>query len=86
MGNSFMDIANQPVLWLSCVPMVAIICYQAYSFLGNAYRTGLAMGMEVPTMDHYVTGKMFIRYSWDMLGDIGQFEKITINGELTSGT
>lgn len=46
----------------------------------------LAMGMEVPTMDHYVTGKMFIRYSWDMLGDIGQFEKITINGELTSGT
>jgi carbamoyl-phosphate synthase large subunit len=42
----------------------------------------LAMGADVPTMDHYQTGKMFIRYSWDMLGDIGQFEKITMNGEL----
>ncbi len=45
----------------------------------------LAMGMEVPVMDHYTTGKMFIRYSWDMLGDIGQFEKITMTGELTTG-
>ncbi len=42
----------------------------------------LAMGMEVPVMEHYKTGMMFIRYSWDMLGDIGQFEKITMNGEL----
>jgi carbamoyl-phosphate synthase large subunit len=42
----------------------------------------LAMGMEVPSMEDYQTGKMFIRYSWDMLGDISQFEKITMNGEL----
>jgi carbamoyl-phosphate synthase large subunit len=42
----------------------------------------LALGLEVPTMDRYQTGKMFIRYSWDMLGDIGQFEQITMNGEL----
>jgi carbamoyl-phosphate synthase large subunit len=42
----------------------------------------LALGQEVPTMDHFQTGKMFIRYSWDMLGDIGQFEKITMNGEI----
>lgn len=45
----------------------------------------LAMGMEVPVMEHYITGKMFIRYSWDLLGDIGQFEKITMTGELTAG-
>lgn len=42
----------------------------------------LALGMEVPSMEHYQTGKMFIRYSWDMLGDISQFEKITMNGEI----
>jgi carbamoyl-phosphate synthase large subunit len=42
----------------------------------------LALGQEVPAMDHFQTGKMFIRYSWDMLGDIGQFEKITMNGEI----
>ena len=42
----------------------------------------LSLGMEVPTMDTYQPGKMFIRYSWDLLGDIGQFEQITMNGEL----
>lgn len=42
----------------------------------------MAMGWEVPVMEQYQTGKMFIRYSWDMLGDISQFEQITMNGEL----
>lgn len=42
----------------------------------------LALGYEIPTMDHFRTGKMFIRYSWDMIGDIGQFERITMNGEI----
>jgi len=42
----------------------------------------MAMGWDVPSIEHYQTGKMFIRYSWDMLGDISQFEKITMNGEL----
>ncbi len=42
----------------------------------------LALGMDLPAMDSYQTGKMFIRYSWDMLGDIGQFEQISMNGEL----
>lgn len=46
----------------------------------------LAMGIEVPAMTEYQTGKMFIRYSWDMLGDINQFERITMNGELEPGT
>jgi carbamoyl-phosphate synthase large subunit len=41
----------------------------------------MSLGREVPVMDHYQTGKMFIRYSWDMLGDIGQFEQIAMNGE-----
>jgi carbamoyl-phosphate synthase large subunit len=39
----------------------------------------LAMGMEVPSYTDYQVGKMFIRYSWDMLGDISQFEQITMN-------
>lgn len=51
MDNSFMDVANQPVLWLACVPMIAIICYQAYSFMGKAYKTGLAMGMDKDSLN-----------------------------------
>jgi carbamoyl-phosphate synthase large subunit len=42
----------------------------------------LAMGEQVAAMSKYEVGKMFIRYSWDMIGDISQFEKLSINGEL----
>jgi carbamoyl-phosphate synthase large subunit len=42
----------------------------------------LAMGMNVESFTTYEVGKMFIRYSWDMLGDISQFEKISMEGEL----
>ncbi|GAO28975.1 ATP-grasp domain-containing protein [Geofilum rubicundum] len=46
------------------------------------YMVKMAMGENVPTSQEYQVGKMFIRYSWDMLGDIGQFEKISMDGEL----
>lgn len=42
----------------------------------------LAMGKEVQPFDSYETGKMFIRYSWDMITDIAQFHKISGSGEL----
>ncbi len=46
----------------------------------------LAMGQETPGFLNYQVGKMFIRYSWDMLGDISQFEKISMEGELSTGS
>ncbi len=42
----------------------------------------LAMGEEVKPVTEYEYGKMFIRYSWDLIGDIADFEKIIIFGEL----
>ena len=42
----------------------------------------LAMGEKVTPVTAYEYGKMFIRYSWDLLGDIADFEKIIIFGEL----
>ncbi|MDO9276557.1 MAG: ATP-grasp domain-containing protein [Lutibacter sp.] len=42
----------------------------------------LAMGEKVKPVTEYVSGKMFIRYSWDLIGDIADFEKIIIFGEL----
>ena len=30
----------------------------------------------------FEAGKMFIRYSWDLIGDIADFEKIIVFGEL----
>ncbi|MEA2042605.1 MAG: ATP-grasp domain-containing protein [Bacteroidota bacterium] len=42
----------------------------------------LALGKNVIPFKDYTAGKMFIRYSYDMIGDISQFEKLSITGEL----
>jgi len=42
----------------------------------------LAIGENVPPYKSYDVGKMFIRYSYDMIGDISQFEKLSMTGEL----
>jgi len=42
----------------------------------------LAMGMDVEPFKNYVSGTMFIRYSYDLIGNISQFEKLSIEGEL----
>jgi carbamoyl-phosphate synthase large subunit len=42
----------------------------------------LALGMEVKPYTEYAIGKMFIRYSWDHICDIKEFEKLSVNGEL----
>ncbi len=42
----------------------------------------LALGMEVEPMTHYEVGRMFVRYSYDMIVNIEQFQKISVNGEL----
>lgn len=42
----------------------------------------LAMGKKVDPYKTYTSGKMFIRYSWDMIVDLKEFEKISTTGEL----
>ncbi|MBN2236340.1 MAG: ATP-grasp domain-containing protein [Bacteroidales bacterium] len=42
----------------------------------------LAMNEKVEAMSTYSTGTMFVRYSYDMIGDISQFEKLSMTGEL----
>jgi carbamoyl-phosphate synthase large subunit len=42
----------------------------------------LAMGAKVKPFTKYDVGKMFIRYSWDMIVDREEFEQISIFGEL----
>lgn len=42
----------------------------------------LALGMEVKPMTHYDIGRMFVRYSYDMIVNIEQFQQISVNGEL----
>ena len=42
----------------------------------------LAMGEKIEPMTEYEIGKMFIRYSYDLIGNIQDFEKLSITGEL----
>ncbi len=42
----------------------------------------LALGKEVSPFDHYEAGKLFIRYSYDMVVDRERFEQLSVNGEL----
>ncbi len=42
----------------------------------------LAMGIDFEPYKTYKTGVMFIRYSYDLIGDISQFEQLNIKGEL----
>ena len=42
----------------------------------------MAMGETVEPFKKYDVGKMFVRYSYDMIVNLNEFEKISINGEL----
>jgi carbamoyl-phosphate synthase large subunit len=42
----------------------------------------LALGMDVMPFSKYEVGKMFIRYSWDLICDLQEFEKMATKGEL----
>lgn len=42
----------------------------------------LALGMEVEPYTEYLVGKMFIRYSSDLITDLKEFEKLSTLGEL----
>jgi carbamoyl-phosphate synthase large subunit len=42
----------------------------------------MALGETVEPFKNYQVGKMFIRYSWDLITDVGEFHKISGEGEL----
>jgi carbamoyl-phosphate synthase large subunit len=42
----------------------------------------LALGMEVEPYTQYEVGKMFIRYSYDLITNVKEFEKLSTQGEL----
>jgi len=42
----------------------------------------MALGEDVTPFEAYEVGKMFIRYSWDMICDLKEFETISTLGEL----
>ena len=42
----------------------------------------MALGEHIEPFENYESGKMFIRYAWDQIVDIGEFQQLTAFGEL----
>jgi carbamoyl-phosphate synthase large subunit len=42
----------------------------------------MALGEKVEPMTEYSVGKLFIRYSWDMVVDVSKFQQFTAFGSL----
>jgi len=42
----------------------------------------LALGEKVEPFTNFEVAKMFVRYSYDMIADLNDFQKISMNGEL----
>ena len=42
----------------------------------------LALGQKVEPYTEFKVGKMFVRYSYDLIVDVEEFHKISTNGEL----
>jgi len=47
-----------------------------------AMLVNLAMGHAQPALTEYEVGKIFVRYAWDLITDISEFQQISVNGEL----
>jgi carbamoyl-phosphate synthase large subunit len=45
----------------------------------------LACGENVEVFSKYEVGKIFIRYSWDLITDLKKYEQMTVNGEVNHG-
>jgi carbamoyl-phosphate synthase large subunit len=41
----------------------------------------LTLKGHIPPLKNYMTGKMFLRYSWDMIIDVAEFQKFSMKGE-----
>ena len=42
----------------------------------------MAFGEKVQPFENYEVGKIFIRYSWDLITDVNEFQIISGTGEL----
>jgi len=41
----------------------------------------MALGEKVVPFTSYESGKMFIRYSWDLITDVADFQEVSATGE-----
>ena len=80
----FMKTTNDEYFLIEINPRFPAWCYLTVGAGQNQIETlvNFAMGNEYKVYDTYEVGKLFIRYSYDMIVDMSDFEKISTIGEL----
>lgn len=80
----FMKTPEDDYYLIEINPRFPAWCYLAVGAGQNQVEqlVNLGMGQEVTYYNIYKIGKMFIRYSYDMIVDIDKFEQISTQGEL----
>ncbi len=80
----FMKTTNDEYYLLEINPRFPAWCFLAVGAGQNQVEAlvNLTMGKKVKPFKEYEVGKMFIRYSYDMIVDLKEFEQISTLGEL----
>lgn len=80
----FMKTTKDEYYLIEINPRFPAWCYLTVGAGQNQIETlvNFAMGNEYKVYDTYEVGKLFIRYSYDMIVDMSDFEKISTIGEL----
>ncbi len=80
----FMKTTNDEYYLIEINPRFPAWCYLTVGAGQNQVESlvNLAMGNKVKPFKNYEVGKMFIRYSYDMIVNMSEFEQISTAGEL----
>jgi carbamoyl-phosphate synthase large subunit len=80
----FMKTVEEEYYLLEINPRFPAWCYLTVGCGQNQIEAlvNIGMGVEVPPFEHYEVGKMFIRYSNDLIVNMREFEQISTIGEL----
>jgi len=80
----FMKTNDDVYFLIEINPRFPAWCYLTVGAGQNQVEAAVNLGMkkQVKPFNSYDIGKMFIRYSYDMIVDINEFEKISTKGEL----
>lgn len=76
----YMKIANSPILWISVIPAVALVLYQAATFMKKAIATGKEMGITDQQIEDAKKSSFFAALGPSLVVLIGMVALLTLMG------
>ena len=81
----FMRTDDDKLLLLEVNPRLPAWIYLTVAAGQNLPAAAVKLGMNIPVTpyDNYISGKMFVRYAWELITDITEFQKFSTQGVLS---